>query len=243
MARRFQPHRFGLSGGRNHLAVECDGDRALSSDQSTRDMERQTTLERLGWRLARVRGSLFYRDPERAMRRVIQALEQAGIEPALNGPIKAATVPTDAIDRVRRRAPEIRWMWGQRAKQQKVEAKVEAAAVAVVPAPAIVPAPPVKAVGGMEAVPSVGGPPVVEVGDWVEFILMDAPADKQYVNIISGPTDVDQSAFSADEPLALALLGTAVHQKAILDLGGAKRELEVLQIHKPRKQHGGRTMI
>ena len=221
--------------GKNHLAVECDGDRALTREELERDMERQATLERLGWRFARVRGSVFYRDADRAMKPVLQALEQNGVQPAAAiTSMKTTATPTDAIDRVRRRAPEIRWMWSQRTKQQK-GAEVKPAEMPVMPT---IPTKVEVAAPVAELPPSPPKPVGVEVGDWVEFILVDVPADKQYVNIVAGPTDVDQSAISADEPLAKALLGHSVHEISMLDLGDIKRELEVLQIHKPRKHHG-----
>ena len=44
-------------------------------------MERQTILERLGWRFIRIRGSEYYRAPEKTMERVISQLAAFGIEP------------------------------------------------------------------------------------------------------------------------------------------------------------------
>lgn len=51
--------------GEKKVAIECDGERWHSSDLQVRnDMERQTILERLGWRFIRIRGSEYFRDPE-----------------------------------------------------------------------------------------------------------------------------------------------------------------------------------
>jgi very-short-patch-repair endonuclease len=63
------------------LAIECDGDRYHPVEQLAADMNRQAILERLGWNFARIRGSAFYRDPDSAMERVFQQLEEMEILP------------------------------------------------------------------------------------------------------------------------------------------------------------------
>ncbi|MFZ4763840.1 MAG: AAA domain-containing protein, partial [Roseimicrobium sp.] len=225
-----------VKGGRVRLGIECDGERALHDEDVRRDMERQETLERLGWRFVRVRGSVFARDVEAAMRPIQEALVRLGIqpEPPKTGAARGTVAP-DLLDRVRRRASEVRWMWQQRTQKRAAEAKTEVA-VPVVQAPVLAAKPvPVPAEGGLPPLPT--PEVVVEVGDWIEFILVDAPNDPQLVNIISGPTDVDQSAFNISEPLAIALLGREKGKRGRIDLGdGNSRELEVRQIHKPHKQ-------
>lgn len=70
-----------IYGGRA-VAIECDGERWHSGESKIReDMERQTILERLGWRFIRIRGSEFYRDPKKAMERICRELEEFGIHP------------------------------------------------------------------------------------------------------------------------------------------------------------------
>lgn len=62
------------------VAIECDGDRYHSGQEKIReDMERQTILERLGWRFIRIRGSEYYHNPEATIKRVINELEAFGI--------------------------------------------------------------------------------------------------------------------------------------------------------------------
>jgi hypothetical protein len=214
--------------GDRHLAIECEGDGDLTPEALAHKVEKEATLARLGWPFARVRASLFYRDADAAMQPVLAALNRAGINPT-SDPSAGSSGASDLLDRVRRRAPEIKWMWGQKMKQRVVEQKPEP----VVAAPKPKPEPAASSVDAVPAVPSMTL--LVEVGDWVEFVLAHAPGDPQYVNIVSGPTDVDQSTFNAEEPLAKALLGHAVHEKSILTLGGVDSELEILQIHKPRK--------
>lgn len=64
------------------VAIECDGERFHSGDEIVRaDMERQAILERLGWKFIRIRGSEYYRNPEKTIERVIQELSQMEIYP------------------------------------------------------------------------------------------------------------------------------------------------------------------
>jgi hypothetical protein len=65
--------------------VECDGDRYRSLESLAEDTARQAILERLGWQFVRIRGSAFYRDPDGALRRVFDRLEEMGIRPAQDG--------------------------------------------------------------------------------------------------------------------------------------------------------------
>ena len=64
-------------GGR--LAVECDGDRYHPIEKLAEDMNRQAILERLGWKFVRIRGSAFYRNPDKAMEPVFKRLDELEI--------------------------------------------------------------------------------------------------------------------------------------------------------------------
>ena len=66
--------------GNRKIAVECDGERWHSGEEKIRDdMERQTILERIGWKFIRIRGSEFYAEPELTMERVIRELNRQGV--------------------------------------------------------------------------------------------------------------------------------------------------------------------
>ncbi len=66
--------------GNDKVAIECDGEAFHSGEAKIReDMERQTILERLGWRFIRIRGSEYFRNPEATMERVFGELESYGI--------------------------------------------------------------------------------------------------------------------------------------------------------------------
>jgi len=67
-------------GGGKRLAIECDGDRYHPIEKLADDIERQAILERVGkWQFARIRGSAFYRDPDKAMEPLFNRLEEIGI--------------------------------------------------------------------------------------------------------------------------------------------------------------------
>lgn len=95
------------------LAVECDGDRYHPLEKLGEDMERQAVLERLGWIFVRIRGSVFFRDPDRAMKPVFDKLADLEILPcaADSSASTANTSVTELNDRVIRRAEEIRNEW------------------------------------------------------------------------------------------------------------------------------------
>ncbi|MDO4764700.1 MAG: AAA domain-containing protein [Eubacteriales bacterium] len=95
--------------GNRKMVIECDGDRYHSGESKIReDMERQTILERLGWRFIRIRGSEYFRNPEKTMEKVVKLLADEGIEP--ENLEKIPTIEerdTDLLQRVKQRAHTI----------------------------------------------------------------------------------------------------------------------------------------
>ena len=106
-------------GESRRLAVECDGERWHTAEQLDKDLERQSVLERLGWVFARVRGSLFFRDPDKAMEAVFAKLQRLGIEPL--GTVTVQGDSTADVERVRRRAETIRREWAKDLSEVEVE--------------------------------------------------------------------------------------------------------------------------
>jgi very-short-patch-repair endonuclease len=101
-----------VEGGGRRLAIECDGDRFYPLERLPEDMDRQAVLERLGWIFARVRGTEFFRNPERAMKPVFDKLQLLEITP--DGPETRSPnskISDDLIGRVIRRAEELRLLW------------------------------------------------------------------------------------------------------------------------------------
>ena len=76
------------------------------------DLERESILIRCGLTFERIRGSLFFRDEDRAMEPVFRRLEALGIAPELNSP-PTSTMPKqdEIVERVIRRAQEFRNLW------------------------------------------------------------------------------------------------------------------------------------
>jgi hypothetical protein len=101
-------------GEHGRIALECDGEQFHPPEALEQDLARQMVLERLGWRFIRLRGSRYYRDPERAMAWVCAQLDERGIRPL--GPDgwdgeAAARRGMEILERVRRRAAEIQREW------------------------------------------------------------------------------------------------------------------------------------
>ena len=95
--------------GQNKIAIECDGERWHSGENKIReDMERQTILERLGWRFIRIRGSEYYRSPIKTMERVICDLTRNGIEPENDSnSLNLNDEDFELLQRIKRRAYSI----------------------------------------------------------------------------------------------------------------------------------------
>jgi very-short-patch-repair endonuclease len=102
-----------VEGHGNRLAIECDGDRYHPLEKLPEDMDRQSILERMGWIFTRIRCTEFFRNPERAMKPVFEKLQLLEISPDGAAPdaAPAKRASADLIDRVIRRAEELRTNW------------------------------------------------------------------------------------------------------------------------------------
>ena len=102
-----------VEGNGKRLAIECDGDRDLPVEKLHDDIQRQSMLERLGWTFARVRGSIFFRAPERAMQPIFDKLQSLDIPPKDTTLDSANGSPSlsELTGRVIRRADELRQEW------------------------------------------------------------------------------------------------------------------------------------
>jgi very-short-patch-repair endonuclease len=102
-----------VEGDGMRLAIECDGDRELSVEELREDIDRQTMLERLGWSFARVRGSLFFRAPDRAMNPILEKLKSLNIP--ITGADSDGVQRSPSLDelttRIIRRAAKLRDGW------------------------------------------------------------------------------------------------------------------------------------
>jgi very-short-patch-repair endonuclease len=101
-----------VEGLNRKLAVECDGEKWHTPEQLQTDLERQAILERLGWIFVRIRGSLFFRDPDAAVAPVFAKLDHLDIE-ALGPASQAEPIAADSplVERIRRKAEALRAEW------------------------------------------------------------------------------------------------------------------------------------
>lgn len=109
-----------VEGNEKRLAIECDGDRFHPPEKLGDDMARQAVLERLGWTFARIRGSVFFREPERAMRPIFDRLRELEIFPCATAfRDQSVEAPASALtERVIRRADQLRDVWLKTVEQE-----------------------------------------------------------------------------------------------------------------------------
>jgi very-short-patch-repair endonuclease len=98
-----------VEGTTRRLAVECDGEKWHTAEQLQHDIDRESVLRRLGWEFERIRGSVFFRDPDAAMAPVFVKLDQLGIEPL--GEQATPPDPDGLVDRIKRKAQTLRSQW------------------------------------------------------------------------------------------------------------------------------------
>lgn len=98
-------------GSGRRLAIECDGEQFHGPEKLQEDLERQAILERLGWTFVRIRGSLFFRDEERALEPVFRRLQELSINPELATGSPHVFGQDNTLDRITRRAQELRAAW------------------------------------------------------------------------------------------------------------------------------------
>jgi len=65
----------------NRVAIQCDGDREINREKLDISLHRQMTLERLGWRFLRIRGSEFLRYPIEGLKKIEERLKGFEIFP------------------------------------------------------------------------------------------------------------------------------------------------------------------
>lgn len=99
--------------------VSCDGDRIVPEALVLSKMERQLTLERLGWNFLRVRASEYLVDESRAMRRLVRKLGALKIEPMVEKQADASpkAAREDLREKIFKRADMIRSRLGTAGKR------------------------------------------------------------------------------------------------------------------------------
>lgn len=64
-----------LNDNNQKIAIECDGDKYHGIDELEHDLERQSVLERCGWKFIRIRASEFYYDKEESINNILNQIE------------------------------------------------------------------------------------------------------------------------------------------------------------------------
>ena len=93
-------------GGR--LAIECDGDNDADAQTIVAELNKQSVLERLGWRFLRLRASEYYRDPNTFLVNLIESVKATDITPDSGSHNRSES---DLLDRVKARAAELVAEW------------------------------------------------------------------------------------------------------------------------------------
>lgn len=103
-----------VEGDGKRLAIECDGDRYQPLEKLPEDMDRQSILERMGWIFSRVRSTEFFRNPDRALKPVLEKLLAMGIaaQTSKSSETDVVTGSGELVERIVRRAEKLRNSWG-----------------------------------------------------------------------------------------------------------------------------------
>src|SRR5262249_29440162 len=67
--------------GTTRVGILCDGGRTVHAEELGSILEHQMILERLGWKLIRIRASEYFRDPKKELERLRRRLGARGIKP------------------------------------------------------------------------------------------------------------------------------------------------------------------
>lgn len=101
--------------GNARVGILCDGDRALPDHDMHGLLEHQMILERLGWKLIRLRASEYFRDPKKELERLRRRLGARGVKPIDGERARSKPRPGEPVqslrERVIQRAESIRSRW------------------------------------------------------------------------------------------------------------------------------------
>ncbi|MGH8092261.1 MAG: AAA domain-containing protein [Chthoniobacterales bacterium] len=218
------------------LAIECDGDQYHTPDDWLSDITRQRALERIGWVFWRCWGSSFILDSTGCLDDLFAKLNELGIDAIGSAEVDlsaiteyreieaAQPIDDDGVDQQDDDQPAgvptrlehvFRWIdAGTKDDQQPREMPTS-------PKP----------------LPTETESPrnCVQVGDSVEFVFADDPADEIWVLITAGRSNPNLGLINVETPLARALLGAEEASEITAHLPGGSRKLRILHIHKLRR--------
>ncbi len=105
------------TGGGKRVAIECDGETAMTDEEISVAMSRQSVLERLGWKFIRVRASAYYQDKENAAKALVARIKELGLKPGKGD----KTADNALIERVCQCAAELREQWSAPSEELVIE--------------------------------------------------------------------------------------------------------------------------
>jgi very-short-patch-repair endonuclease len=222
---------FVIEGAENRrLAVELDGDRWHSPERWAEDFRRQNALERLGWTFWRCWGSNWVADPNACLADLQRTLERMGIEPLGAEPLPGSWTLHREVGGVAQNGSDATII----AEAPLMAQRTVDFGMALAPAqPAIAePATTTNAAHGTEPydfdeedAPSL----VVEPGDRVTVRYDDAPNRPVRVRLSKTEHRPDIGVIHVSEPLAKALLGSALEEEIEVVLGDGKTRIGVIE--------------
>ena len=111
--------------GDKKIAIECDGGHSRNTEiQIINDMERQTILERIGWKFIRIRGSQFYRNPESSIEKIIIKLAEHDIYPEISSKNKLYN-KNQLLERIMREAEDIEKSFESLPKKKEINFNIQ----------------------------------------------------------------------------------------------------------------------
>lgn len=207
------------------LAIELDGDAYHGPDRWAEDFRRQKSLERLGWTFWRCWGSEWTVDPEGSLADLRRTLDGMGIEPLGAEPpqgawtefreVSAEVEPPPAAEPAPEPVPVLAEDDGDIAVLVRPVAQTESDAV------------PMPEPEDIDAVATASL--TVEPGDLVVVRYDDTPNRPVRVRISETEHKPDIGIIHVGEPLAKALLGSALEDEIEIDLSGGKTRTGVIE--------------
>ena len=112
----------------NRIAIQCDGDRSQMMESVEQEMARQLMLRRLGWDFVRVRGSEFFQNRDKVMKKLQRRLRELAIAPIgpEAEPVAASQESEPLHETVIRRAELIRNRWKDIPTTSSIRKKMDA---------------------------------------------------------------------------------------------------------------------
>ncbi len=228
-----------VEGLHRKLAIECDGEKWHTLEQLQDDLERQAILERLGWIFIRIRGSLFFRDPDAAIAPVFAKLDHLDIE-AL-GPVSQGESIADSplVEQARRKAEALRAAWlTEKTLAAEIDTSFEAKIASPVPSEKA-PKPIAKSQDAVQQSQAASANALsIELGDSAAFTFADEPTEENWVTIVAGESNPKLGLVNKETPIARVLLGAPVGAELLAHLPEGPRKIKVLTIQKHRPAFG-----